>query len=192
MKVKSIKKIGKQKVYDISVKDEENYVLENGVVTHNTGGMYSSNDVFIVGKRQIKEGKDVIGWQFILNVEKSRVIREKAAIPFEVLYGKGIDKYSGLLDIAIASGHVIKPKMGWYSRANVEDDKNWRRKETSTAEFWDPILEDPTFEESVQSMYCLHGGDSLLQNKIDEMLIDNPDNPSEKINTTTGEIVTGE
>jgi len=155
------------------------------IMSGGTGGMYSSNDVFIVGKRQIKEGKDVIGWQFILNVEKSRVIREKAAIPFEVLYGKGIDKYSGLLDIAIATGHVIKPKMGWYSRSNVEDDKNWRRKDTSSAEFWNPVLEDPSFEQAVKSMYCLNGGDPLLQNKIDAML-----NSNEVVDTETGEIHT--
>ena len=71
MKIKSIERVGKTPVYDISVKDAEQYVLKNGVVTHNTGPMYSSNNVFIIGKRQIKEGKDIIGWQFMLNVEKS-------------------------------------------------------------------------------------------------------------------------
>ena len=33
MKIKSVKSVGKQKVYDISVKDAEHYVLENGVVS---------------------------------------------------------------------------------------------------------------------------------------------------------------
>jgi len=187
MKVKSVERIGKHNVYDISVRDEENYVLENGVITHNTGPMYSANNVFIVGKRQIKEGKDVIGWQFILNVEKSRTIREKSAIPFEVLYGSGLDTYSGLLDIAIATGHVVKPKMGWYARANVEDDKNWRRKETSTTKFWDPILKDTTFNEAVKSMYCFGGGDPLLQSKIDDML-----NDGEELDEDTGEILNSE
>lgn len=187
MKVKSIKKIGKQKVYDISVKDEENYVLENGVVTHNTGGMYSSNDVFIVGKRQIKEGTKVIGWQFILNIEKSRVIREKAAIPFDVVYGEGINKYSGLLDMGLASGHIEAPKQGWYTRPGVEGDKNWRRKETSTREFWDPVLKDPTFDEAIKEMYCLSGGNKLLQESLDSML---GIKEGEKFDEETGEILT--
>ena len=37
MKIKTIKAIGKQPVYDLSVENVEHYVLENGVVTHNTG-----------------------------------------------------------------------------------------------------------------------------------------------------------
>lgn len=41
MKVKSIKPVGRKYVYDLSVNsdvyDEQQYVLENGVVTHNTG-----------------------------------------------------------------------------------------------------------------------------------------------------------
>jgi len=41
MKVKSINNVGRKPVYDLSVNsnnyDEQQYVLENGVVTHNTG-----------------------------------------------------------------------------------------------------------------------------------------------------------
>lgn len=41
MKIKSIKSVGRKPVYDLSVKDDnydkQQYVLENGVVTHNTG-----------------------------------------------------------------------------------------------------------------------------------------------------------
>lgn len=154
------------------------------IMSGGTGPMYSANNVFIVGKRQIKEGKDVVGWQFILNAEKSRTIREKSAIPFEVLYGSGMDTYSGLLDIAIATGHVVKPKMGWYARANVEDDKNWRRKETSTPKFWNALLEDQSFIDAVNSMYRLSGGDSLLQGKIDDMLKD-----GEEVDEESGEIL---
>lgn len=41
MKVRSIKSVGRKPVYDISIEtddyDKQQYVLENGVVTHNTG-----------------------------------------------------------------------------------------------------------------------------------------------------------
>ena len=157
------------------------------IMSGGNGPMYSSNNVFIVGKQQIKEGKDIIGWQFILNIEKSRTIREKCKIPFEVLYGIGLDKYSGLLDIAIATGHVIKPKMGWYTRPNVENDKSWRRKDASCSTFWDPVLADQTFLDAVKSMYCLSGGNTLLQGKIDNML-----NPGEELDEETGEILNTE
>ncbi len=52
MKIANITKIGKMPVYDLSVEDQEHYVLENGVVTHNTGIMYSADNVWIIGRQQ--------------------------------------------------------------------------------------------------------------------------------------------
>ena len=182
MLLSKIEKIGKRPVFDTSVNGSQNYILENGVISHNTGPLYSSDQVFIVRKRQIKEGKEIIGWEFILDIEKSRTIREKSSIPFEVKYGEGLNRFSALLDLAIASGHVIKPKMGWYSRANVEDDKNWRRKETSSDEFWEPVLNDQTFVDAVKNMYRLDGGDPILQKKLDNLVQDEDFDPE------TGEI----
>lgn len=158
-------------------------------MTGGQGVMLSSNEVFIVGKRQIKEGTNIIGWQFILNAEKSRDIRERAAIPFEVTYDGGMDRYSGLLDIGIASGFVLKPKQGWYTRKTVEGDKNWRRKETSTAEFWDPLLNDPEFKSAVADMYKLNGGNTLLQSRIDSMLVEDDPNADIEFDEETGEIL---
>lgn len=153
------------------------------IMTGGQGVMLSSNDVFIVGKRQIKDGKDVVGWQFVLNVEKSRVIRERSAIAFDVTYDGGLDTYSGLLDMALASGHVTKPKVGWFTRPGVEGDKSWRRKETSTPEFWDPLLNDPSFNKAVSEMYKLNGGNELIQRRLDTMLEEGEDFDPE-----TGEI----
>ena len=43
MKIVNIEKIGKGDVYDITVKNKNSYTLFNGVKSHNTGGMYSSD-----------------------------------------------------------------------------------------------------------------------------------------------------
>lgn len=152
-----------------------------------TGGMYSADNVFIIGKRQIKEGKEIVGWQFILNAEKSRFIKEKAAIPFEVTYEGGIDPYSGLLDIARLTGHVDQPKMGWYTRTTVEDDKNWRRKNTSTREFWEPLLSDEGFLNAVTEMYALGNGEPIFRDEYANVL-----NEGEELNEETGEITVKE
>jgi len=139
------------------------------IMTGGQGILLSSNEVFTVGKQQIKDGKDIIGWKFILNVEKSRIIRERAAIPFEVTYEGGLEKYSGLLDIAILTGHVVKPKMGWYTRPSVADDKNWRAKETSTDDFWKPLLKDKAFTDAVSNMYKLGGSGLIKQEYIEHI-----------------------
>ena len=36
MRIANIKYVGKRKVFDLSVDDVEHYILENGVITHNT------------------------------------------------------------------------------------------------------------------------------------------------------------
>lgn len=163
LEIKSIKTVGKKKVYDLSVADVEHYILENGVVTHNTGIMYSADTAIILGKQQEKDGKDIVGYHFIMNIEKSRFVREKAKVPLTVTYEKGIDPYSGLLELAIGTGHVIKPSNGWYARKEGVDEETGeiilsdkkREKDTHNLDFWRPILRDPTFNQAIKDKYTL-------------------------------------
>lgn len=164
MEIKSIVKLGPQKVFDISVKDAEHYVLENGVVTHNTGIMYSSDNVFIMGRAQEKDGTDLAGYNFTINIDKSRYVREKSKFPLNVTFENGINKYSGMLDLAQELDFVIKPKNGWYARVIVDEntgeiipDKSWRAKDTNCAEFWDPLLNSPAFELACNKRFQLGG-----------------------------------
>lgn len=157
MKIKRVALIGNRKVYDISVKDAEHYVLENGVITHNTGSYYSASTIFILGRQQDKEGTDLVGFNFIINVEKSRYVKEKSKIPITVNFEGGISKYSGLMDIAEEAGYVIKPAKGWYSKVDtktgVVDEKKYRLKDTNTPEFWDSILNNLEFQNWVKHHY---------------------------------------
>lgn len=109
MKIKAIKPVGKQKVYDISVADVEHYLLANGVASHNSGVTYSADNVWIIGRQQDKVGTEVQGYHFVINVEKSRFVKEKSKIPISVSWNGGIDKYSGLLDLGIEAGYIQKP-----------------------------------------------------------------------------------
>ena len=83
------------------------------VVSGGTGIYYSADNIFIIGRRQQKTGTDVTGYEFVINVEKSRFVREKSKIPVAVTWEDGISKWSGLLDMGLESGHVIKPSNGW-------------------------------------------------------------------------------
>jgi hypothetical protein len=159
MKIKSITPVGKKKVYDISVKDTEHYVLENGVVVHNSSILYSSNQVFVISKSQEKDGGELSGFNFTINIEKSRFVREKSKFPFTVTFDSGINKYSGLLDIALELGFCQKPNSGWYSRVDMEsgelEEKKFRLKDTNNKEFWEPILNSDKFKQAVFSRYCV-------------------------------------
>ena len=132
------------------------------IVGGGTGSYYSADNIFILGRQQEKEGTEIVGYNFIINVEKSRYVREKSKIPISVSFDGGISKWSGLLDIALESGHIIKPSNGWYSKVDKStgevDDKKYRIKDTDTKDFWTSILEDVTFQEYVAGKYGVGTG----------------------------------
>ena len=127
------------------------------IVGGGTGSYYSSDNIYILGRQQEKEGTEVIGYSFIINVEKSRYVREKSKIPVTVTFEGGVNKFSGLIDIALETGHVVKPNQGWYARVNTEtgeiEEKKWRLADTQSDEFWDPLLESESFQKAVESKY---------------------------------------
>jgi RecA/RadA recombinase len=131
------------------------------IVSGGTGIMYSADNVWIIGRRQNKTGTEITGYDFIVNVEKSRYVREKSKVPVSVSWEGGIEKYSGLLEIGLAGGYVIKPNNGWYQRVNKETGEmlngKLREKDTMTAEFWDPIFEDTDFKQFVIDSYQIGG-----------------------------------
>lgn len=163
MKIKSIKPAGRKLVYDLSIKsenyDEQQYVLQNGVITHNTGIYYSADNIWIIGRQQDKVGTEIQGYHFIINVEKSRYVREKSKIPVSVSYEGGIQKYSGLLDIALATGYVMKPSNGWYQKVDKETGElignKVREKDTQKGSFWSDILADRSFHDAVEKMFAV-------------------------------------
>jgi len=140
------------------------------IVGGGTGSYYSADNIFIIGRQQEKEGTEVIGYNFIINVEKSRYVKEKSKIPVSVSFDGGISKWSGLLDIALESGHVIKPSNGWYSKVDKTtgevEEKKYRIKDTDSKEFWIPILKDKSFQDYIQDKYQIATG-NIMQGDID-------------------------
>ena len=140
------------------------------VVGGGTGSYYAADNIFILGRQQEKEGTEVVGYNFIINVEKSRYVREKSKIPVTVRHDGGISRWSGLLDMALESGHVIKPSNGWYSRVNKDtgevEDQKFRAAQCDTKEFWLPILQSASFQEWVKTTYQVANGAILSDEDI--------------------------
>ena len=127
------------------------------IVGGGTGIYYSADNIWILGRRQNKTGTEVTGYDFIINVEKSRYVREKSKIPISVSWEGGIEQYSGLLEVALASGYVIKPSNGWYQKVDIETGEvvgtKCREKDTKTSEFWGDLLESDKFKEFIRGSY---------------------------------------
>jgi len=139
------------------------------IVGGGTGSYYSADNIYIIGRQQEKDGTEVVGYNFIINVEKSRYVKEKSKIPISVSFDGGISKYSGLLDLAMESGHVVKPTNGWYSKVDqltgeIGDKK--RIADTSNAEFMDSILKDPKFKEFIKQKYEIAYGNIMGETPV--------------------------
>jgi len=134
-------------------------MFSKAVVSGGTGIYYSASNIWILGRRQNKTGTEVTGYDFIINAEKSRYIKEKSKIPISVSWDGGIEKYSGLLEVAIAGGFVVKPSNGWYNKVDLETGEvvgtKVREKDTKTDEFWTDILSNQKFKDFVQNLYSI-------------------------------------
>lgn len=128
-----------------------------------TGILYSANTVFFISKRQVKEGTELTGYDFTLKAEKSRTVKEKSTFPITVNFDGGIDPFSGLIEMAVELGFVVKPKNGWYARAYldketgemIQEEKSWRIKATDSVEFWGPLFKHGPFRDAIKMRYKL-------------------------------------
>ena len=147
-------------------------MFSKAVVSGGTGIYYSADNIYIIGRQQEKTGQDLTGYNFIINVEKSRFVREKSKIPVEVSFEGGISKWSGLLDMAMESGHVIKPSNGWYQRVDMSTgeavEPKARKTDTQKKDFWLPILSDQTFIDWISKRYTISSSDGIMREEITE------------------------
>ena len=133
------------------------------VVGGGGGNIFASNNIFVISKRQDKNSqKELEGFEFVIKIEKSRGAVENSTIPIRVSFDNGVDKYSGLLEIALEGGFVSKTKIGnanAFSLVDVEtgevNERKWKERETSCGEFFDPILNNPEFKKFVRRKYKL-------------------------------------
>ena len=131
------------------------------IVSGGTGAYYSADAIWIIGRQQEKDGKDIAGYHFIINIEKSRHVREKSKIPVTVTFEGGISKWSGLMDVAEAGGYIVKPKMGWYEAVDPKTgevlcDKMMRAKEIAdNKEFWLMMFEKTDLATYIKEKYTM-------------------------------------
>lgn len=123
------------------------------VVSGGTGQYYNADNVFIMGRQQDAEKvdgkKEIQGYHFVLNVDKSRYVKEKSKIFFSVSFDTGIDKYSGLLELGLESGVVTQE-----GRSYVLDKQQYTKNQLDKF-FFDTLLGDKNFREFVKTKYSL-------------------------------------
>lgn len=144
------------------------------IVSGGTGSYYSSDAIWIIGRQQEKEGTEIAGYHFVINIEKSRHVREKSKIPITVTFEGGISKWSGLLDISEKLGYITKPKVGWYEAVNpstgeVLSEKLMRAKELhSNGDFWKMMFTKTDLADAIRNRYSIASG-ALISEEVEEV-----------------------
>jgi hypothetical protein len=148
---------------------QEQGLFPKQIVSGGTGIYYSADNIWIIGRQQEKSGTEIEGYNFIINVEKSRFVKEKSKIPINVTWEGGIKQSSGFLEAALEGGYVVKPKAGWYMGINPETKEelsgNLRAKQLNN-DFWQTILHKTDFIAWLEKKYKISSS-PLLQSEDD-------------------------
>lgn len=118
----------------------------------------AADNVYILGRQQDKEGTAVVGYNFIINVDKSRYVREKSKIPVNVRAEEGLDKWSGMFDIAVEGGFITRLNNVSYgvtdpNTGEVIRDKLSRSAIENDNTFWKWLIENTTFNEYIKERF---------------------------------------
>jgi RecA/RadA recombinase len=157
---------------------QEMGLYPKAIVSGGTGIMYSSNQVFIITKSQEKEGTELAGFKFTINIEKSRYVREKSKLPFIVNFETGIQKWNAIFDLAVEYGVITKPKMGWYQLADPEtgevEEKNYRlAKVMECDDYFENLIKNEGFNQFVEHKFKLAMHNDRKEDvDIDEEIVD--------------------
>jgi len=148
-------------------------MFPKAIVGGGTGIYYSADTIWILGRQQEKDGGEIAGYNFIINVEKSRYVKEKSKIPITVSYEGGIKKWSGLLDLAIEGGYVVKPSNGWYqivdrTTGEVSGQKMRAADIEDNGAVWKEIFSKTDFANYIKNKYTLVGGALIQQEEQDD------------------------
>lgn len=147
------------------------------IVSGGTGIYYSANQIFIITKAQEKDGTELAGFRFTINIEKSRYVKEKSKLPFTVLYDRGIQKWSSLFDLALESGHLTVAKQGWYNMVNMKTgeviEPKMRAKDIEeNDDFFKKLVKDRKFNEFIEKKFKLTVADQGAVNDREDDTIE--------------------
>ncbi len=108
--------------YDIEVEGSHNY-LADGVMVHNspettTGGkalkFYASIRLDIRRIETLKDGTDAVGNRTRVKVVKNKLSPPFRSAEFDILYGIGISREGGLIDLGVEQG-IVRKSGAWYT-----------------------------------------------------------------------------
>ena len=140
VKIVSKKNIGIVPVFDIQVENAHHYILDNGVVSHNSGFVYASSIVVAMKKLKLKEDEDgnkvseVLGIRAGCKIMKTRYAKPFEDIQLHIPYATGLSPYSGFFEM-LEKKKMITKEGNRYAYTDLDGvvhkyfRKEWNRNE---------------------------------------------------------------
>jgi RecA/RadA recombinase len=128
-------------------------MFSKDVPTGGTGSIYNSNVIWTITKKKDKEDKETKGFQFTICTYKSRFIKADTKIPIMVYFDEGIKRWSGMLDLAIEAGYVIRPTAQSYARSDKPTETYKATEIEDNEEFWNSLFKETNFNEWIKKEY---------------------------------------
>jgi len=132
--------------FDIEVEGSHNYFVD-GVMVHNspettTGGkalkFYASVRLDVRRIETLKDGTDAVGNRTRVKVVKNKMSPPFKTAEFDILYGVGISREGGLIDLGVEQG-IVRKSGAWYTYdgdqlgQGKENARNFLRENQDTA-----------------------------------------------------------
>jgi hypothetical protein len=134
VKIVNKKSIGIKPVFDICVAEDHHYILEDGIISHNSGFVYASSILVAMKKLKLKEDEEgnkvseVLGIRAGCKVMKTRYAKPFEDIQLQIPYETGMNPYTGLFDLFESKGFVTKEGNRYtYIDKNGEIHKYFRK-----------------------------------------------------------------
>lgn len=167
--IKSINPTSQEKVYDIEVKDDHSFLLENNIISSNCTEFVPSISLRITkGKLKSSELAELefmydggipkhlnaLGIVSRIELYKSRFTRPFRKVQLMIPYDFGLPEYAGLFDYLKDNDIIIAGnRKGWYNFKEIPQDKEFTRKQFIKDGFANMVIEHMLAKEEKGYMY---------------------------------------
>lgn len=122
-----------------------------GVWIINNAIRYSASQILLITKLKLKEGTDVIGIRMRVECYKSRFAKLGSKIEIEVPYDRGMDPFSGFLDM-MEDNKVVTKGGAWYSYTKPDGEVMKFQGKNLTQEMVTEMLQHPSIIEEEKTV----------------------------------------
>lgn len=160
-------RINQKDVYCVIVNHvyTEQKMYGKDVPTGGTGSIYNSNVIWTISKAKEKDSvtsevsgkkvEELVGYNFTITNYKSRFVKEDTKFTITVKFDSGIEKWSGMIELAEKLGYLIRPTAQSYARKDKPEETFKRNQIENDDAFWTALFAETNFNEAIKGEYQL-------------------------------------